>query len=334
MLKSCMKAFPLFAWGINPLPKLNTIKHLSCFLSLFYLIGCGGNSEPENASEQNIKILPKESSNNVSTTEDKSLDYPEVRVEELDHSQEFFKEQHTTSFSYVPRKNWTSYTASKDGILTKVLLFGKANLVDSPHYGLSMSGFVRAHKPDSGPKYGKWSLSRDEIVQQLASQALDERSAGWLTIKMRGEIPQNAGTKYFIVCDSITENKAWFGEFSFADANPYDLGNHWLNPEHDLVMRTYVGKTDKQIKALQVQPKLKNSPPPSEEMLPIPISQNPNQPFIVQTPVPLSPSAAEIKEIKEPQPVQEKIPNLPLDSNYSENNQTIKKSLFDRLFKK
>ena len=93
-------------------------------------------------------------SNEVTATTISDLDYPKVRVEELDHSQEFFKEQHTTSFSYVPRKNWTSFTASKNGILTKVLLYGKANLLDSPHYGLSMSGFVRAGNPDSGPKYG------------------------------------------------------------------------------------------------------------------------------------------------------------------------------------
>ena len=80
----------------------------------------------------------KEDSTELKSTLSSKLGFPHVRVEELDHSQEFFKEQHTTSFSYVPRKNWTSFTASKNGLLNKILLFGKANLIDSPHYGLSL----------------------------------------------------------------------------------------------------------------------------------------------------------------------------------------------------
>ena len=313
---------------------MKTIKYLSYLFSLLYLFGCGGDSESENSTEKNVQSPPTVSSSDIPKIIDSPLDYPEVRVEELDHTQEFFKEQHTTSFSYVPRKNWTSYTASKNGILTKILLFGKANLIDSPHYGLSMSGFIRADKPDSGPKYGQWSLSRDEIVTQLASQSLDARSAGWLTIKMRGEIPQIAGTKYFIVCDRITENKAWFGEFSFAEADPYGLGSHWLSPEHDLVMRTYVGKTDSQIKALQVDPQPENSPPLVKEMLPIPISQSPNQPFIVQTPYTPEPILNDSNKTPLIQPTLEKNLETSPDSNRSENNQTMKKSLFDRLFKK
>ena len=55
-------------------------------------------------------------------------DFPMVYVEELDQFQEFFKEQHETSFSHVPNKNWMSFTAGKDGILTKILLFGKSKL--------------------------------------------------------------------------------------------------------------------------------------------------------------------------------------------------------------
>ena len=43
-------------------------------------------------------------------------------VEELDQSQEFYKEQHETSFSFVREKNWFSYTPEKKGILTKILL--------------------------------------------------------------------------------------------------------------------------------------------------------------------------------------------------------------------
>ena len=50
------------------------------------------------------------------------LDFPVVYVEELDQSQEFYKEQHETSFSFVREKNWFSYTPEKKGILTKILL--------------------------------------------------------------------------------------------------------------------------------------------------------------------------------------------------------------------
>ena len=41
-----------------------------------------------------------------------------------------------------------------------------------------MSGFVRADNPDSGPKYGEWSISREEIVNQLALQGLTETGPG------------------------------------------------------------------------------------------------------------------------------------------------------------
>ena len=118
---------------------------------------------------------------------------PVVYIEELDQYQEYFKEQHETSFSHVAKKNWSSYTAGKDGILTKVLLFGKPNYMISEHYGSSMSGFIRADNPDSGPKYGEWSLTRDDIINQLAVQGLTEIDQGWITLQMRGEIPQQRG---------------------------------------------------------------------------------------------------------------------------------------------
>ena len=176
-----------------------------------------------------------------------TLKKPVVYIEELDQFQEFFKEQHETSFSHVARKNWTSYTAGKNGILTKVLFFGKPNYMISEHYGSSISGFVRADNPDSGPKYGEWSLSRDEIVNQLALQGLTETDQGWITLQMRGEVPQEAGRMYFIVCDKIGDKRPWFGAFAFAEGNPYKGGRFWLHPEHDLVFRTYVGKTQDQL---------------------------------------------------------------------------------------
>ena len=273
------------------------------------------------------------SSDEVISTTTPNLEFPKVRVEELDHSQEFFKEQHTTSFSYVPRKNWTSFTASKNGILTKILLYGKANLLDSPHYGLSMSGFVRAGNPDSGPKYGRWILTREDIVSQLASQGLGEREAGWLTIRMLGQIPQKVGTRYFLVCDKITENKAWFGEFAFAEANPYEFGSHWLNKDHDLVMRTYVGKTDEQIKALQVEP-TKNVVPKSDESLPSPVSQNPSRMIIAPPTITPQPPAKPEVTVPTPPVVIEKVDSNDTLVEVKEDNRTQKKSLFDRLFKK
>jgi hypothetical protein len=289
---------------------------MTCIL----FFGCG--TDPvEKSPEVNATIAqPNVVEAEITAPAEAELDYPKVKIEELDHSQEFFKEQHTTSFSYLPRKNWTSFTASKDGLLTKILLYGKANLLESPHYGLSMSGFVREKKPDTGPKFGKWSLSRDEIVEQLASQGLGPREDGWLTIRIRGNVPQRVGTKYFLVCDQITENKAWFGEFAFAEEDPYEFGRHWLNPKHDLVLRTYVGKTEEQLKLIQIADQDEPKDLRKDEFLPEPISQNARE-----APLPY---------------IQENIssPDNALNgkktqSSPSEGNQTKKKSMFDRLFK-
>ena len=147
-------------------------------------------------------------------------DFTKVYIEELDQSQEFFKEQHETSFSHVPNKNWMSFTAGKDGILTKILFFGKANYLISEHYGSGMKGFVRENNPAKGPKLGEWSLSRDEIVNQLAAQGLPETQDGWITIRMRGEIPQESGKTYFLICQEISASgvsNTAFNTLTFAD---------------------------------------------------------------------------------------------------------------------
>ena len=272
-----------------------------------------------------MDTIPNEQATDKFIATEIELDFPKVSVELLDHSQEFYKEQHTTSFSYVPKKNWTSFTASKNGLLTKVLLFGKANLLESPHYGLSMSGFVRANNPNSGPKYGKWILSRNEIVEQLASQGLGPRESGWLTIRMRGEIPQKVGTLYFLVCDKITENKAWFGEFAFAEANPYEFGSHWLNKQHDLVLRTYVGKTDEQLKSIQLDESSSKVNKAQDESLPLPISQELRDLNIPQNPSTLQSDNISPKEFDNQSGDSLKVRD---DSNKSE-----KKSMFERLFK-
>ena len=214
-------------------------------IPLFYLACSDEKPEPKQETQLPPTVEKKP------TTQIPSAAKPVVYIEELDQFQEFFKEQHETSFSHVTKKNWTSYTAGKDGILTKVLLFGKPNYTISEHYGSSMSGFVRADNPDTGPKYGEWSITREEIVNQLALQGLTEIDRGWITLQMRGEIPQQAGRMYFIVCDQISDKRAWFGAFAFAEGNSYKNGRFWLHPEHDLVFRTYVGKTADQLEREQ-----------------------------------------------------------------------------------
>ena len=212
------------------------------FSVLFLFASC---SEDRPAEEPKLDLPPAVESK-VLSLEKKTADVPIVYIEELDQFQEFYKEQHETSFSHVKRKNWTSFTAGKNGILTKVLFFGKPNYTISEHYGSSMSGFVRADNPDTGPKYGEWSISREEIINQLALQGLTETDRGWITIQMRGEIPQEKGKIYFIVCDQISDKRAWFGAFAFAEGNSYKKGRFWLHPDHDLVFRTYVGMSQDQ----------------------------------------------------------------------------------------
>jgi len=231
----------------RPMCILRILSTLAILFSGSFYTGC---SDDTPAPEQKAMLPPAvEEKSKVAEKTPKSA--PVVYIEELDQFQEYFKEQHETSFSHVTKKNWTSYTAGKDGILTKILLFGKPNYTISEHYGDSMSGFVRADNPDSGPKLGEWSLTREEIVNQLALQGLTETDRGWITLQMRGEIPQQAGRMYFIVCDKIGNKRAWFGAFAFAEGNSYKKGRFWLHPDHDLVFRTYVGKTSEQLEKEQ-----------------------------------------------------------------------------------
>ena len=287
-----------------------------------------------------------------------SLDFPTVYIEELDQTQEFYKEQHETSFSYVPNKNWFSYTAQKNGILTKILLFGKPNFQPSDHYGDSMHGFVREGNPDKGPKYGEWELSRDDIVNQLTAQGLNNREAGWITIRMRGEIPQELGQTYFLVCEKVTGGKPWFGAFAFGEGNPYKPGKFWLHPEHDLVFRTYVGKTPNQVASEQKNQKIaKDLGIEQKSNLPLnptdrPTSQTPPNQIIAQQREPVTEENEPIQKqiIEDPQPIEPKVieaeekPDLqveklnliqpPSDEGSDINNSKGKNSLFNRLFKR
>ena len=236
---------------------MNKLYPILCLSALLYaLVGC---SEDQPTAEPKPELPPAVEAKKAEPATP-ALKKPVVYIEELDQFQEFFKEQHETSFSHVVRKNWTSYTAGKNGILTKILLFGKPNYMISEHYGSLISGFVRADNPDTGPKYGEWSLTRDEIVNQLALQGLTETDQGWITLQMRGEVPQEAGRMYFIVCDKIGDKRPWFGAFAFAEGNPYKGGRFWLHSDHDLVFRTYVGKTQDQLAKEQKGDPLWGSP--------------------------------------------------------------------------
>jgi len=324
-----------------------------CLALVVFLIGCSEDT-PEPVKDSPTPLVTKQDKPDVPIQSD--FEFPDVYVEELDQTQEFYKEQHETSFSFVTNKNWFSYTASKDGILTKVLFFGKPNFKPSDHYGDSMHGFIREGNPDTGAKFGEWDLSRDDIVNQLSAQGINNREAGWITIRMRGKIPQIAGKTYFFVCDKITGGKPWFGAFAFGEGNPYKEGKFWLHPDHDLVFRTYVGKTPEQVTKEQKNKEItkalgaeeKDVPiNPSDLPTPFPISQTTNN-VVIQQVDPVPEALPGIEPTNEPKniPVDEQVATptiqteqlnliqIPSAIDNDQNNSEEKKSLFNRLFKK
>lgn len=335
------------------------LKKLS--LQTFYLVlfvalnGCSEETPVSTENPTKQSELPQANSQIQIVKSD--LEFPDVYVEELDQTQEFYKEQHETSFSFVPKKNWFSYTAQKNGILTKILLFGKPNFQPSDHYGKSMHGFIREGNPDSGAKFGEWDLSRDDIVNQNAAQGLNERDAGWITIRMRGKIPQTIGKTYFFVCEKIIGNKPWFGAFAFGEGNPYKSGKFWLHPEHDLVFRTYVGKTPEQVTKEQNKKQVieelgisKDSLPknPSDLPTPLPTSQTNNN-VVVQQLDPVSntipPTDQTLVPLEVPDNINGTLPKnggveelnfiqIPSVREEEQNNSQDKGSLFNRLFKR
>ena len=334
-------------------------------IALCGMVAC---SDPQPIEQTNSSEEPNRKEETTPAPKESELTIPIVLIEELDQYQEFYKEQHTTSLSHAHNKNWFSFRAGKDGILTKILLYGKPTVRITAYYGNSMSGFIREGNPTTGPKYGAWELSRDDILNQLAAQSLTEDDSGWITINMRGQIPQEIGKTYFLVCDKILE-KSWFGDFAFGEGNPYPHGRIWFNPDHDLVFRTYVGQLHSNLKQTQYQP---NRSQPSLQAnsapLPIPVPVQPltpeekpipTQPEIFEerpldtesiplTPSPtketnqvpsaispeltrenLTPIKQDAKEFKE-NPLPEPIlPQTQADQNGSQKN-----SLFNRLFKK
>ena len=98
-------------------------------------------------------------------------------------------------------------------------------------------------------------------------------------------------------------------------------------------MRTYVGKTDEQIKALQVATP-EEQVAAINEFLPSPVSQNPERAIIEPSRSnEQSPPATVPAEIIPPLII-EKFDSNNTSSDVNENKQIKKKSLFDRLFKK
>ncbi len=345
----CLHKIPLIALALKNLP-LKTF----CLVLLILLNACSEDKpDPvKNSDQATVSSLVKTGDQVVKF----DLEFPVVYVEELDQTQEFYKEQHETSFSFVPKKNWFSYTAGKDGILTKILFFGKPNFQPSDHYGSSMHGFIREGNPDSGAKFGEWDLSRDDIVNQLAAQGMDNRQAGWITIRMRGKIPQIMGKTYYFVCEKIVGGKPWFGAFAFGEGNPYQAGKFWLHPEHDLVFRTYVGKTPDQVtqeqKNKEIVEKLgieKSELPenPADLPTPLPVSQTTNNVIVQQVdPIPdtIPPSEQTIITQEVPAVNEENLPDnqveklnfiqIPPNEDEDQNKSKEEGSLFNRLFKR
>ena len=79
--------------------------HLLCILILVFPISCSEDKTGKPADKNKASSEEQKSTTSAtSTTVKKSLEFPIVYVEELDQSQEFYKEQHETSFSYVTKK--------------------------------------------------------------------------------------------------------------------------------------------------------------------------------------------------------------------------------------
>ena len=353
---------------MNHLPTLkNPFKQT---LSLIVLCGMFACSETPPDKPEPIGEEPKPEESPKVTEKAPPLTEPLVHIEELDQFQDYYKEQHTTSFSHVRNKNWFSFRAGKEGLLTKILLYGKPTVRVTAYYGNSMSGFIREGNPSTGPKYGAWKLSRDDILDQLAAQSLTENDSGWITINMLGEIPQEIGKTYFLVCEEIDE-KSWFGDFAFGEGNPYPHGRIWFNPDHDLVFRTYVGRTISNAEQARNQPNHRKPGPQAHSAptpIPVPVQPLPPQEQLIPKqaepapektaepktlpnepasppPAPVQPQVVpEIKpelprqEITPPAPTPERnasVPSRPiLPQSPPDQNATQNNSLFNRLFKK
>ena len=220
--------------------------HLLLLAITTFLFGCGGDTGEDTPPPIDPETNATATGPLVSSKPMIPVVPPIVYVEELDQVQEYFKEQHDTSFSHTRNRNYFSFTAGKMGMPMRVALYGKPHFATSDFYGSSMSGVLREGNPDRGRKIATWSLSRDDVVAQLAAQGLSDIDYGWVDLKFQEPSePLVIGKKYFVVCERIADGKHFFGAFSFGEDNPYAGGRHWLHPEHDLVFRSYVGNEEK-----------------------------------------------------------------------------------------
>ena len=230
------------------------VQLITVFIATLFSGGCGDDQVEAPSTgpvevNQSVKASPQ-----VSLPEP-SPALPEIVVEELDQAQESYDEQMVSSFGEGDR-GWQSYKASRSGYLTRFSLFGRAHTKNSA-YGTIVSGEIRLGRTNE--QLGTWSLSRDEVVAQLRARGLHETKDDWIDVKIPEDqrIPQIAGEEYLIQSTSITGGKNWFGSFRFATGDSYPDGAWWhtLNPpvrDADLVFRTYVGKTAKQVTAERV----------------------------------------------------------------------------------
>jgi hypothetical protein len=240
--------------------------HLLLLAITALLFGCGGDTgEEETPPVDAGSPAVKRPSTSPKPVEPAAP--PIVYVEELDQFQEYYKEQHDTSFSHTRNKNYCSFTAGKAGMPMRIALYGKPHFATSDFYGSSMSGVLREGNSERGRRIAKWSLSRDDVVSQLATQGLSEVDYGWIDVKFQEPtVPLEVGKKYFVVCERIADGKHFFGAFSFGEGNPYASGRHWLHPEHDLVFRSYVGNEENPV--LEA-PETNGTEPPDPKGIPI-----------------------------------------------------------------
>jgi hypothetical protein len=291
-----------------------------------FLFGCGDDTGEEETPPVD-PVSPEVKGPSTSPKPVEPAAPPIVYVEELDQFQEYFKEQHDTSFSHTRNKNYCSFTAGKAGMPMRIALYGKPHFATSDFYGSSMSGVLREGNPERGRKIAKWSLSRDDVVSQLATQGLSKVDYGWIDVKFQEPIgPLEIGKKYFVVCERIADGKHFFGAFSFGEGNPYAGGRHWLHPEHDLVFRSYVGNEEKPVleapetnateppdpKGISISPSVptpqysedkKNVAPPltPAPTPPSPVAPTPAPPVVPSTPalpvVPPGPSQPRLRSV-------------------------------------
>ena len=105
-----------------------------------------------------------------------------------------------------------------------------------------MSGFISEVKPQHRSEIRSMATKQRRYFGPIGCPKPD-RKRQWLDYHTNARRnSQEIGKTYFLVCEKI-EEKSWFGDFAFGEGNPYPHGRIWFNLDHDLVFRTYVGRT-------------------------------------------------------------------------------------------